>query len=293
MYFIIPNYLLQKKYKAFIVSSFYLIVGAAFIELAFIYYFIVFQNPLFLDSVKEISIKSLDIYLRLLGMLGIVFFASSVKLLKHWYGMQRTNQQLVQEKLEAELNFLKSQVHPHFLFNTLNNLYALTLKKSDQSPEVVLKLSEMLDYMLYQTNEEQISLDKEIQLIENYIALEKLRYGDKVNIEMDVEGRAANILIPPMILFPLVENCFKHGISNDTKSGWIKMKMEVDRSRLSFDVSNSKPPRRDDDMQEVSKGIGLKNVRKRLELIYPNKHSLEISDDESAFSCSLNIKLSD
>ena len=134
-------------------------MGAVFVELIFIYYFVVFQNPLFFGSapVEKISVKSMDIYLRLIGLLGIIFFASSVKLLKHWYRIQRVNQMLAKEKLEAELNFLKSQVHPHFLFNTLNNLYALTLKKSEQSPEVVLKLSEMLDYMLYQCNEEKIS----------------------------------------------------------------------------------------------------------------------------------------
>jgi hypothetical protein len=291
MYYIIPRYLLQKKYKAFIVSS----LGAAFIELAFIYYFVIFQNPLFFggDPIDEISVKSLDIYLRLLGLLGIVFFASSVKLLKHWYNMQRVNQMLVKEKLEAELNFLKSQVHPHFLFNTLNNLYALTLKKSEQSPEVVLKLSEMLDYMLYQCNEDKISLDKEIKLIKNYISLEQLRFSDRVDIKFDITGRTSNNFIAPMILFPLIENCFKHGISIDTKTGWIKIKLSVDRNELLYEVSNSKPQPDVEKKEEISKGIGLKNVQKRLELIYPQRHDLQISEKENSFSCILKLELSD
>jgi LytS/YehU family sensor histidine kinase len=198
---------------------------------------------------------------------------------------------LAREKLEAELNFLKSQVHPHFLFNTLNNLYALTLKKSNKSPDVVLKLSEMLDYMLYQCNEDKISLDKEIKLIENYISLEQLRFSNNVELTFDVEGKTANISIAPMILFPLVENCFKHGISIDTKKGWIKIELSVNQDELTFEVSNSKPPQTIKKQEEVSKGIGLKNVKKRLELIYPDKHKLDIAEKENSFECKLILEL--
>jgi two-component system LytT family sensor kinase len=296
MYYIIPRYLLQKRYKSFLVSSFYLIMGAAFLELALIIYFIVVTDPILIGGeqpMNEVSTNSLDIYLRLLGLMGIIFFASSVKLLKHWYNIQRVNQMLAKEKLEAELNFLKSQVHPHFLFNTLNNLYALTLKKSEKSPDVVLKLSEMLDYMLYQCNEEKISLEKEIKLIENYISLEQLRFSDKVDIAVDINGRTINKLIAPMILFPLIENCFKHGISNDTKNGWIIIKLSVDRNELLFKVSNSKPQNSAVKQKEISKGIGLTNVKKRLQLIYPNKHKLDIIEKDNSFSCTLILDLID
>ena len=293
MYYIIPKFLLQKRYKAFFVSSFYLIMGAVFIELIFIYYFVVFQNPLFFGSapVEKISVTSLDIYLRLIGLLGIIFFASSVKLLKHWYKIQRVNQMLAKEKLEAELNFLRSQVHPHFLFNTLNNLYALTLKKSEKSPDVVLKLSEMLDYMLYQCNEDKISLDKEIKLIENYISLEQLRFSNNLDLIFKVNGKTGDMSIAPVILFPLVENCFKHGISNDTKRGWIKIELSVIKQELTFSVSNSKPQQTIKKQDEVGKGIGLKNVKKRLELIYPDKHTLDISDKGNYFECNLKLEL--
>ena len=136
----------------------------------------------------RIQPASLDIYLRLVGIYAVVFLAASIKLLKHWYTMQKKNQQLAKEKLEAELNMLKAQVHPHFLFNTLNNLYALTLKKSEKSPEVVLKLSEILDFMLYHSNKDFVELEREIKLVNNYIDLEKLRYGDRLEIDFDIEA---------------------------------------------------------------------------------------------------------
>jgi hypothetical protein len=295
LYYIIPNYLFKKRYKAFFVSSFYLIMGAAFIELSVIYYITIAPDPIILGSHESqvISVKSMDIYLRLLGLFGIVFFASSVKLLKHWYNMQRVNQMLAKEKLEAELNFLKSQVHPHFLFNTLNNLYALTLKKSDQSPEVVLKLSEMLDYMLYQCNEDKISLDKEIKLINNYISLEKLRFSDKADIDAQFSGRTANKFIAPMILFPLVENCFKHGLSADTKGGWIKIMLVIEKDNIRFELNNSKPQKSSKKQEEVGKGIGLNNVIKRLDLIYPDKYKLDISDKENSYGCLLTLDLTE
>jgi two-component system LytT family sensor kinase len=291
LYLIIPKFLLQKKYKSFFVASFYVIAGSAFLELIITIFFVI--NPVSFDLGKlgVFSPKALDIYLRLVGIFIVVFFASSIKLVKYWYNIQRTNQLLVQEKLEAELSFLKSQVHPHFLFNTLNNLYALTLKKSEKSPEVVLKLSEILDYMLYECNEERVALSKEIKLIQNYISLEQLRYGGNVKIDFKVLGKSSNKSIAPLILFPFVENCFKHSVSISPNNAWIKAKLEIATDNIKFNVKNNKPALRKQG-DEISKGIGLKNVKKRLELLYSNNYKLNIDETETEYSILLKINLS-
>ena len=147
----------------------------------------------------------------------LVVFMSSVKILRHWYKTEQHTRNLEREKLEAELKFLKAQIHPHFLFNTLNNLYSLTLKKSDYAPEVVLKLSGLVNYMLYYTKEQAVPLAKEIESIHNYIALEKIRYGKELEIAFDVSGNIGSSMISPMLLLPFIENSFKHGVSDEIK----------------------------------------------------------------------------
>jgi two-component system, LytTR family, sensor kinase len=292
LYLIIPKFLLKKNYRAFFVASFYVVAGSAFLEIMITIFFMVTPASfLKMEKFGDFAPKTLDIYLRLVGIFIVVFFASSIKLVKYWYNIQRTNQSLVQQKLEAELNFLKSQVHPHFLFNTLNNLYALTLKKSDKSPEVVLKLSEILDYMLYDCNEEYVSLDKELKLISNYISLEKLRYDERVEISFEIEGRTSNKSIAPLILFPFIENSFKHGVSKNPDEAWINTTLIIKPNSIEFKVENNKP-RTAKQQEEVSSGIGLKNVKKRLELLYAGNSKLNIEESDSKYSILLNINLS-
>ena len=144
--------------------------------------------------------------------------------------------------------------------------------------------------------ETHLVMSKSAELTLHYeldISLEQLRFGDKVDIKFEVTGRTGSSFIAPMILFPLVENCFKHGISIDTKSGWIKIKLSVDRNELLYEDSNSKPRAEAENKEEISKGIGLKNVTKRLELIYPQKHSMQITEKENSFSCILKLELSE
>jgi LytS/YehU family sensor histidine kinase len=266
-----------------------MVLGVAYLEILITICLIVL--PVYVLPLKwsaPIKVDSLDIYLRLIGIYAVVFLASSVKLLKHWYTMQKKNQQLIKEKLEAELNMLKSQVHPHFLFNTLNNLYALTLKKSDKSPDVVLKLSEILDFMLYHSNKDFVELEREIKLINNYIALEKLRYGERLIIDFEIDGEIQNKNIAPMLIFPLVENCFKHGVSSTNQKSWIKLTIKVSTEHLSFTAENSMIEKQD----KQKGGLGLINLRKRLNLIYPENHKLIIDETGGVFTALLEISLS-
>ncbi len=292
LYFIIPRYLLKRNYRGLIVSFIYMVLGAAFLELAVTIYLVVVPMDFLSGRIfGTFNPDTLDVYIQLIGIFIVVFLAASIKLLKHWYNIQHMNQILSKEKLEAELNFLRSQIHPHFLFNTLNNLYALTIKKSDKSPEVVLRLSEMLDYMLYECNENIVSLKKEIKLIQNYIAIERLRYGHRLSIELKVKGNVSNKHIAPMLLFPFVENSFKHGVSKSVEKSWIKIKLEIEKNNLSFNIKNGLPAHDKTEDSSGGEGIGLKNVRKRLDLIYSRRYNLSINKNDNEYNVDLKIDL--
>lgn len=224
------------------------------------------------------------IFYNLIGVYSIVGVASSIKLLKKWFHNQTIQKRLEQEKLKAELQFLKSQIHPHFLFNTLNNLYALCLKKSDKAPEMVLKLSELLSYMLYECNSPFISLEKEIELINNYIELEKIRHDDSLKIDINISGDTENKKIAPLIILPFVENSFKHGAN--CENGFVEIDLKINEDNLELKVKNSK----NKNYKTEQKGIGLKNIKRRLELIYSDESHLEIIDKNHCFLVTLKIK---
>jgi two-component system LytT family sensor kinase len=193
------------------------------------------------------------------------------------------------EKLETELKFLKSQINPHFLFNALNNVYTLSLIQSEQTPEVVMKLSEMLRYMLYDSSQNWVTLDQEIAYIQNYISLQELKDDDPLDITGTFEVNNPKVQIAPMILIPFVENAFKHSKIEDTENGWIKIVLLEDGKEIRFAVSNSIGN------QEATKdptgGIGLKNVQRRLELEYPGKHQLSVEQEHQQFIIQLVIDL--
>jgi LytS/YehU family sensor histidine kinase len=194
---------------------------------------------------------------------------------------------LTQEKLQAELRFLKTQIHPHFLFNTLNNLYALTLKKSERAPEMVLKLSELINYMLYECTGDEVSLTKEIKFIRNYGDIEKMRYGDKLDIDIRVSGNVNDRKIAPLVLLPFVENCFKHGASEELQQSWVKVTIDVQPHVTIIKVENNKAT-----INGIAKkeGIGIQNVKRRLDLIYPGQHELKIINGQETFLVILAIQ---
>lgn len=220
-----------------------------------------------------------------------VFFFVSIKLIKERSEERQKRELLEKEKIAAELNFLKAQIHPHFLFNTLNNLYTLTLQKSDKAPETVLKLSEMLDYILYKCKEETVSITHEIQLIENYINLERLRYGDRLEIDFETNVDNLNTKVAPLILISFIENAFKHGVSGVVGIPKIKITLKVKNTDLLFSVKNSKPEIIQNDYSKFKEGIGLSNTKSQLGLVYPERHTLDIIERKDNYLIELSINL--
>ncbi len=291
LYLLIPKYLLRKNYKSFFFAAYYLILGVAFYELLIIFMMIILpaDSIPFYDGARMNSL-AFDVLLRVVGVFVVVFLASIIKLLKHSYDTEKITGELAKEKLEAELRFLKSQVHPHFLFNTLNNLYALTLKKSDDAPEVVLKLSELLDFMLYQCEEDLIPIEKEIELIENYITLEKLRYGERLKFSFEKEISEGEMKIAPLLLLPFVENAFKHGPGKVPDQCEIEIILKCERGILRFSVSNDCLRKKESIRKGENGSLGLKNIRQRLDLIYREEYELDISEIDGKFSVNLMLK---
>ncbi len=228
------------------------------------------------------------IFNKLISNYGIPVLAAAIIIFKKWYIDDQMNKKLSEEKLAAELSFLKSQVHPHFLFNTLNNLYALALIKSEKTPDIVLKLSGLLDYMIYKSNDDFVPLMKELEILESYIELEKMRYNERLELEYKIDGEVDGHQVAPLILLPFIENSFKHGASNDRTRPNIKIQLIIDAGYLQLRVVNSIPPEKKKD-ESVSAGIGLKNVRRRLELIYPQKHTLLVKPEKNQFEVDLKI----
>ncbi|QZE15702.1 histidine kinase [Halosquirtibacter laminarini] len=214
----------------------------------------------------------------------------TIKLMEYIAKVQQNEQMLTKEKLEAELVFLRNQVQPHFLFNTLNSLYALILKKSDRSLEVVLKLSTLLRYMLYETNATRVDLRKEIKSIQDYIDLEKIRYGDRVEVSLHYWGEVEKIQIAPMLILPFIENSFKHSTKGLSNKAWITMEIGVKENLFTMRIENSIPSD-SSDTKSIVGGIGLQNVQRRLSLLYPDRHTLKVTSDNVSYSVILKIKM--
>ncbi|MBK5286245.1 MAG: histidine kinase, partial [Bacteroidia bacterium] len=197
--------------------------------------------------------------------------------------------ELQKDNLQLELNALKAQVNPHFLFNTLNNIYSLALRKSEKTPEMILKLSDMMRYLLYECNVAQVPLQKEINFINNYIELEKIRHDKNVKIDFSLTGNLDDSEIAPLLLIPFVENSFKHGVNALVGKGWVDIRLNIMNKKLSLVVVNSKPENNNGTGKE--KGIGLENVKKRLELLYPGKYTLSIEPQEEKFLVNLSVDI--
>jgi len=196
--------------------------------------------------------------------------------------------QAKQEKITAELQLLKAQVHPHFLFNTLNNIYSFSLDRSPKTPELILKLSSLLSYMLYDCKAEEVRLEKEVEIMKNYIDLEKERYGDKIEISWNVEGDTRDHFISPLLMLAFLENAFKHGASEQIEKPWMGVEISVANNILKFKITNSK----NEYVSHSNNGIGITNVKKRLGFLYPGKYELKINDEGDFFAVSLMVKLS-
>lgn len=223
----------------------------------------------------------------LFQLFGLGYFAS-IKFFIDSFRLKLKNQQLVIEKKASELNYLKSQTNPHFLFNTLNNIYVLTREKSDLAPECVLRLSELLRYMLYETEGRLVTIDKEIKIIEDYIELEKMRYDGSLKVNFSVETDNMKQEVPPLIMIPLVENAFKHGVSETIDIPFINIRLVIRNNTLRFDVENSTGI--DGPLVDVKEGIGIKNLRRQLELMFTD-YALTIENRGETFFTQTLINL--
>lgn len=270
-YRLIPNYLMKERYVKFIVYFLYTILGSLFIELFIV---ILLFISLADSHIKNMNPASTDIFFLLAALLMVVFLAGAIRLLGYWRKSRDNYQALMKEKVETELRFLKSQLNPHFLFNTLNNLYYLSTQKSDKTPKAILALSEILDYVLHSGKTSVVSLQKEMEQMNNYIHLELLRYEDKVNVSITTEGDISHWSLPPMTLLTLLENAFKHGVMPMVDQAWITISIVSTPASLDLLISNSC-------MTEVipGRGIGLQNLKNQWQLLYGEQFTMTMQSE--------------
>ena len=252
-------------------SGFYIMLFDSWIDYIFSgYYFIAYYS--FWDI--------------LLYFVIFIFTTSLFRLARGWFRLQ----EIEKEKTISELKALKSQINPHFLFNSLNSIYSLARKNSSRVPGKIVQLSDLMRHIIYESDVDFIALEKEVEMVKNYIELQNLRTSEKEKIDMEILGEIEGKKIAPLIFLPFVENSFKHGLKSGAKSAFVKIKLEVSESVLNFEIENSKGK-----ISEINdlkyKGIGIENVKKRLKLIYPNLHSLKISDYEKTFKVFLQVQL--
>jgi two-component system LytT family sensor kinase len=221
--------------------------------------------------------------------LAIFFLSAAFKTSQLALKREKEASELKSENLNSELKFLKSQINPHFLFNALNNIYALSVIRSEKTPDNILKLSDMLRYIIYDCNTDKVPLEKELNYINNYIDLQKLKDDQITGIEADFNNADPNCQIAPMIFIPFIENAFKHSNIEDKEFGWIKLKIENTTERLIFEISNSLP--KDIATKDKVGGVGLENVKRRLQLIYAEKQNLSIDQTEDGFYVVLTIRI--
>jgi two-component system LytT family sensor kinase len=233
-------------------------------------------------TVGNFIIQSLNIF-------SLVGLATGIKFLKDWMLQEQRWREREKQHIETELNFLRSQIHPHFFFNTLNNLYSLTIRKSDQAPEVVLKLSHLMSYMLYESGAATVPLEKEVLNLENYMSLEQLRFGQRLTLCFEKKGDMGMVRIPPLLLLAFVENGFKHGLKAQVGPVRIDLSLDVQKEWLFFEMSN---PAGGEEEEKEAGGIGLKNAGRRLDILYGARYALRLTNEEGLFKVQLKIPLS-
>jgi hypothetical protein len=291
-YYQLSQYLMRRRYVHFFISFFISVYLTCVLYVTFRAFYFEIAYPDFfrakLPHAYAIYFDFVKLLMYATSLCTPAFVMAVIKLIRIQYQEQQKRQLLEKEKLQTELSFLKNQLNPHFLFNTLNNLYMLTLKSSPLAPEVVAKLSETLDYILYRCQEKVVPLKGEIQLIESYLALQRIRHSEHVSINFNFEGEFDSQFIAPLIMLSLVENAFKHGINNHPGSPQIDIKLSVKNNEINFSVFNSKWS--DQKQSSKSNGIGLKNIQRQLSLIYSENYSIKINEEENSYFVEMKIK---
>jgi LytS/YehU family sensor histidine kinase len=296
LYFVLPRLILKQRYVLAFLATFllWLLFGAMNI------YLMTDRMPGWLSAIlpeqyvaKTQRLSSVSFYMAVIatnkGAFAMAAMALMLKFIKYWYLKDQRNLQLQKENTEAQMQLLTAQVHPHFLFNTLNNVYSQTQTESPKGSRMIMGLSDMLRYILYEGNKRLVPLDRELAMITEYINLEKIRYGNKLDVHVLIPGKTEDIYIAPLLLLPFIENCFKHGASNMLQNPWINFTVEMKGTELVMKLMNGKMPLNAD--PNPGKGIGINNVRKRLELLYKDKYDLQIREDDEVFVVDLKVEL--
>lgn len=289
VYFLIPKYLFTRAYGKFGLYSFYTLAASSYFIVLIIYGCMFIYQGFNAANIPPMVKNFFFILILVYLVVGLVSF---ITILNRSFQTEKRNKDLQNKILtaqlqmkEQELSYLKKQIHPHFLFNTLNTIYGLALKQSIHTPEIILKLSNLLDYILYQVDKPRVSLNEEVEHIREYIELEKIRFQESLKVEFRVGDIDKQIMIAPMLLIPFVENAFKHG---EIVNGYLQIHIDIrlQKSSLDFRIDNSI---RIQDEIENPKGLGLENFRKRLDLNYENNYKLENSIKGNWYTASLQI----
>ena len=297
LYFVLPNYIFKQKYVRallwFIVFYFLgMTVHAVF--LIYIPWARVDWIPkaqLFLTTSTFPQIVGMAYRGSIFGSVAALSISACFKMFKHYYLKNLHVQQLQKENSEAQLRLLLAQVHPHFMFNTLNNIYSQAQDESPKSSKMIMELSHILRYILDEGKKDRVPLENELEIIVDYLNLEKIRYDKKLDLHYAFPNNVGHVAIAPLLLLPMVENCFKHGASKMIENPWINIKSELHDHVFTIKLMNGKKNRIP--LSKQRNGTGIENVRRRLDLIYPNKHTLEIKDEIDVFIIDLVIELDD
>ena len=289
IYYLLPKFFFEKRIGLYIgLQAVLLLLYPVWSGL--LTYFV--ADPYIWHSATHLKLSNhlLTMMILVIGMVPI----ASVKIVQRLIRDNKIKEALEKARIEAELKFkeaelklLKAQIQPHFLFNTLNNLYSLALAKSEKTPGVIITISDLLSYIIYDCTAEKVSLEKEINFIRNYIELERLRYDENLRLSLDISNNFSGKFIAPMILHAFIENSFKHGAGNDPGNPWITMDLSLTDGMLKLKLSNSKVFA----SGPAQGGIGISNAKKRLELIYPGRHDLHIVNEEKVYTLTLDIIL--
>ncbi|PZX93256.1 hypothetical protein DOS84_10320 [Flavobacterium aquariorum] len=288
-----PLLFFKKKRALFIIIYVLSILFFAFIQRLIDNYIIIAFN---LTEWKIEPLFSAPAYLyNVIKLQFVITIPLAIKLVYYLAEEKNRVQAILSEKLEAELFSLRNQFHPHFLFNVLNSLYSKILSKSDDSAEIVLQISDFLRYSVYDVNSRHIPLEKEIEYLKNYISLQQLRFDNRLELSFSTNGICKNQFIEPFLILPFIENSFKYCLDDAYSQAWITISISASEDWLTIKIENSLPPdfSKNKNMENPYSGVGIANVKRRLELLYPNQHNLIIKNEEDSFFVSLKIKIND
>lgn len=292
IYFLMPKFVFKRKYISYVVLILSAIFLMVLIKFNLTYFFI--SNEVWPEGPALIHTLTLNYTIdMMIGELYVITFVTAIKITLDFLKEHKRVTDLEKTQLETELQFLKTQISPHFFFNTLNNIHSLALEKSEKTSKIILRLSELMRYLLYETKSRRQSLENEILCIQNYLDLERIRHDDLLEINMSISGDIQNKEIAPILLLTFIENAFKHGVNKNIGTVKIDIDFTIEKDFLYFTISNPLPAiTKIKNTFDYSSGIGLENVKKRLTLGYDqNDYELTINNDNNKFTISLKIKV--